>query len=401
MPKKLELNEDLIARFKAKMGEDVSVEDFAIYKVRGISTEPLNKMASIYDGGKCTVLTVAQLVDKVANTNTNVGIAYNHDGEMLNVGRAFYAELGNEGAETVGYFYLALLKNDETNDVIKKLENGVLDEVSVNFKATHVNCSKCGWDYMGEDSDDSNWWDQTCANGHTVGVDGTHLELDGVDNFFEISIVNQGAAHNPKVLSSYTRSLFSQDDVRRLAASNKSPYIYITSLSTKMENDMTEEIKQEAEEVKPAEQAAEEVKPAEQAAEEVKPAEQETEEVKPAEQEAEEVKPAEQEAEEVKPAEQEEALANMQKELEAVKAEKEQVLSAYREQVKKVMVALNKTEVEIPESLDGISKLLEDNNATLLSAIPVGGVSKSANADKTQTLSCGYTKDQLKAFQVN
>ena len=383
MANKTALTDYLVQRFSAKMGDSASIDNFAIYKVKAISTERLSKPYSLYDNAECTPSTVFSLSNIVANTDTNVGVVYNHDTMMLNVGRAFHAEFSQEeNGKAVAYVYLAIMKTSETVDLIKKIDNSVLDEVSVNFKATHIKCSECGWDYNGEDADESNWWEMTCANGHKVGIDGCHVVLDGVDLFFEISIVNQGAAKNPKILNSYTKENMVKNEGYQMAASNKPSYMYVTRLNTRLENTM--------EELENKEPAKEETVPAEPAKEETVPAE-------PAPQ-------VDEEKEELKA-----ALARVEAEknelaekLKVADDEKTQVLSAYRSEVKKVMVALNKTEIEIPESLDGISKLLEDSKATLLSAIPVGGVSQEVKPKTKdhEVIVNGLTKAQLSAFQV-
>ena len=413
MANKTALTDYLVQRFSAKMGDSASIDNFAIYKVKAISTERLSKPYSLYDNAECTPSTVFSLSNIVANTDTNVGVVYNHDTMMLNVGRAFHAEFSQEeNGKAVAYVYLAIMKTSETVDLIKKIDNSVLDEVSVNFKATHIKCSECGWDYNGEDADESNWWEMTCANGHKVGIDGCHVVLDGVDLFFEISIVNQGAAKNPKILNSYTKENMVKNEGYQMAASNKPSYMYVTRLNTRLENTMEElENKEPAkEETVPAEPAKEETVPAEPAKEETVPTEPAKEETVPAEPAKEETVPAEpapqvdEEKEELKA-----ALARVEAEknelaekLKVADDEKTQVLSAYRSEVKKVMVALNKTEIEIPESLDGISKLLEDSKATLLSAIPVGGVSQEVKPKTKdhEVIVNGLTKAQLSAFQV-
>ena len=90
--------------------------------------------------------------------------------------------------------------------------------------------------------------------------------------------------------------------------------------------------------------------------------------------------------------------------MQQITSEKAEVLNAYRGEVKKVMVALNKTDVEVPENLDGISKLLNDSQATLAAAIPVGGLSQPAMKETKTSVrgifAAGFTKAQLSAFQV-
>ena len=96
-----------------------------------------------------------------------------HNDDDLNIGRAFSARLAiDDNNSTAMYATCAILRDEESDKVINKIENNVLDEVSVQFLSEHAYCSECHWDYMGEDATFENWWDKTCANGHVIGVDG-------------------------------------------------------------------------------------------------------------------------------------------------------------------------------------------------------------------------------------
>ena len=177
MTKQVEITDDILAKFKAKFGEEVDINNFYVFQCRAISTEPVHQ-GSIYDGAVLGSDILSSMADKINNTNENIGIHVMHNDNDLNIGRAFSAELGvSDNGHTALYALCALLKGDDNDSIINRIENNVLDEVSVQFLAEHAYCSECHWDYMGEEATFENWWDKTCANGHTVGVDGCHLEL--------------------------------------------------------------------------------------------------------------------------------------------------------------------------------------------------------------------------------
>ena len=415
MAKTISMDDLVLSRFKEKFGEEASPEQFAIYKVKAISTEPLRTPGRIFDGGHLVMSVITEMCDIVNNTRENIGVHVQHNSMDLNIGRVFSAEVQGEMA----YMYLAILNNDENKSIIEKLDTNVLDEVSVSVKCKKLLCSKCGFDYYGDEATFENWMEHTCNEGHTVGVDGCYVIGEGgVDYFEEVSIVNQGAARQAKVIGKLKQRDVYETPFGQLAAAKGNSRIFAIQLTQHLENETMEEKEEIKQEEAPVEEVKEEETPA--PAEEVK----EEETPAPAEEVKEEETPTPAPAEEVKeeetptPAPAEEADAELKKELEETKAElekvkaelqqitseKAEVLNAYRGEVKKVMVALNKTDVEVPENLDGISKLLNDSQATLAAAIPVGGLSQPAMKETKTSVrgifAAGFTKAQLSAFQV-
>ena len=76
-------------------------------------------------------------------------------------------------------------------------------------------------------------------------------------------------------------------------------------------------------------------------------------------------------------------------------------LTELKKEIEKVLVASGETNLNVPEDLDGMSKLLSDRQQILASLVPAGGVSVPASGKNgMEKLVCGYTEEQLKAFQV-
>lgn len=197
--KRLQMTPALIAQIKAAVGEDVDPSGFAVFEVIAINSLPLpGKDGSIFERAQITPLTLRQMVDSVEGGNT-LPLILNHDMSGLPVGRVFKAAL--HSAPTGELEMRALFYVDGTNaELADKIDAGSLDEVSVGFLASQLLCSECGWDYRGEEAGWTNFMERTCGNGHTIGTDGVHLNLVGLQTFSELSLVTRGAASKPKIV---------------------------------------------------------------------------------------------------------------------------------------------------------------------------------------------------------
>lgn len=402
MSKDIILSPELIEKFHQKFGADVDYNNFYIIKVRAISTEPVHQN-TIFDGAVLSGPSIHEMKDLINYTDENIGVLTMHDSSELNVGRVFYAEVADEGGPTALYAYLAILKTDDTKDLIAKIDNNVLDEVSVSFTPKHAVCSKCDFDYMGEEADIMNWLTQTCPEGHTIGVDGCHLNLSGIEHFSEISIVNRGAATHAKILQEKSTPHYSEEELQELAASANVAELYVATFTNKLEKKMTVEKTNEILlDEKIAELQAEnaELKKSLDLAEKVKDLEGKLE--------ASYAKVAEltetlAKAEEEKEA----AVAEKSAEIETLKDEKAEqetklsgAMNFIKAEVQKVLVASGEPNLSVPEDLDGIANLLAERQQMLASLIPAGGVSATAKTKNNAELFAGYTEAQLKAFQV-
>lgn len=197
--KRLPMTPALIAQIKAAVGEDVDPEGFAVFEVIAVNSLPLpGKDGSIFERAQITPLTLRQMVDSIEGGN-HLPLIMNHNMESVPVGRVFKAALS--AAQTGEIEMRALFYVDQTNaELAAKIDAGSLDETSVGFLASQLLCSECGWDYRGEDAGWSNFMDRTCENGHTIGSDGVHLNLVGLQTFSELSLVTRGAASKPKIV---------------------------------------------------------------------------------------------------------------------------------------------------------------------------------------------------------
>lgn len=429
MTKRVVLNETIISKMKSVLGEDISPDNYVVYKARAISTEAISKRGSdLLNGATPTENFIRSIVAMANEPQKNVSVHTMHDDWCLSIGRVFDMwEVVEFDSVHAAYAYLAILKNDENKEVIEKIDGGILDEVSIGFEIKSGKCSVCGWDFfdndLSEDDKFEHLWNATCTNGHVMGKDGAHLVLDTPKSFSEISIVNQGAAHKAKIQEIAKFSLSFEDakkDAKSLLAK-----VGNTTVLTKLESKMTEEemtAKFAEMEAKLADMSAklsssEDPAPAaaEPAPEGDKPAEAPADEgdKKPAEAPADEGnKPAEATAEAAHADKEEdkhedEKVKALEAEVEKLKAEKEGLASelatakaTFAEEVNKALVAADKEKVSAETELSAMAKALHDANVTL-AAIPVDGrAAAAAKADDEEAPTFyGMKINQLNAFK--
>lgn len=198
--KRIPLTPELIADIKAAVGDDVDVDErYAVFESISLNTLPLpGKGGTIFEKATISLLTLTQMVNSI-NGGNHLPLIHNHNINSIPVGRVFKAGLSLDergGAEFRTLWYL-----DPTEAALAdKVDAGSLDEVSVQFLATQILCSECDFDYRGADATWANFRERTCANSHTIGVDGVHVRLVGLEVFTELSLVTRGAANKPKIV---------------------------------------------------------------------------------------------------------------------------------------------------------------------------------------------------------
>lgn len=197
--KQLSLTPQLIQLIKDRVGPDTATDGIAVFEAIALNTKPLpGKNGSLHEQAKVAPITLRQMADSIRGGN-HLPLVSDHQLMGEPKGRIFDADLhyeGNGELELRVLFYL-----DSTEDrLIAKLNSASLDEVSVSFMPTAFLCSECGWDYFDPDATSENFYERTCANGHTIGENGVHADLVGLSEFIEVSLVARGAADKPKIV---------------------------------------------------------------------------------------------------------------------------------------------------------------------------------------------------------
>lgn len=222
MTKKLSITPAIEAAIAKSTDGSVDASNVSVYECIALNTLPLGKKGTLFQGGRVSETTLRQMADYL-NAGKFVPLHNNHDQTSggLPVGRVFMGEVNVRPDGIAELRTLFYLPNTET-ELINKIEGGAIEEVSAGLQALHLNCSECGFDYRGPDATFSNIWECTCENGHTVGENGVHVILNGMDRYMEQSLVSLGAANNAKILSR-TKSILGQETYQQLAASGIPP----------------------------------------------------------------------------------------------------------------------------------------------------------------------------------
>jgi hypothetical protein len=98
------------------------------------------------------------------------------------------------------------------------IDNGTINQVSVGMQPAALNCSVCGFDYLGADATMNNLWGLTCNDGHTIGDAATYAVIDGMSSFFELSLVGKAAVIGARIVGP-SESRLQGNTQFRLAAS--------------------------------------------------------------------------------------------------------------------------------------------------------------------------------------
>lgn len=236
MSKRLDLTPKIIAAIARSTDGSVDPTSVSVFECSAFNTMPVSKKGTLFHGARATENTLLQMADYL-NAGTNfVPLHVLHDqGYELPVGRTFAGEVVDDGNGNKALRTLFYLPNTET-ELIGKIETGTLEEVSVGLKTQHMNCSECGFDYLGAEATFDNLWGQHCNNDHFIGEEGVHVILSGLDRFLELSLVSLGAAKGAKIVSRVKSLMGEATYNQQLAASGIAPEattLFLTSTTPK------------------------------------------------------------------------------------------------------------------------------------------------------------------------
>lgn len=234
MAKNLNISPRIEELIKAAVGDDeIDLGQLSVFEAFFANTRPISKRGSIFDGAQISRSTLTAMAEYV-NTGNSVPLHTLHrQSNELPVGRVFHAtvEDDSDGNSSLrGLFYIPTSEED----LIAGINIDTLDEVSVGLKSKKLLCSDCGFDFFGPDAGFMHLFDRTCDENHTVGEDGCHVQLVGLDLWAELSLVSKGAANNPKILSR-SKAIFDNEIRERLAASGVTPEAVVLFATCKEE----------------------------------------------------------------------------------------------------------------------------------------------------------------------
>lgn len=216
---------------------NADISNFSVFEANAVTTLPLRK-AGFYKDGRISRGVLGEMADLVNQKGQAIPMHIMHMASNdLPLGRVFEAALVDDpttGETSLRSLFYIPNTDPEKAKLITDIENSIIDEVSVSILTKHATCSECGWDYYGEDASFINFFALTCDNGHEIGKDGVHVRLNGLDKWFELSLVNRGGAQDAKILSRARQSL-GQDGLEKMAASGEKPLdVRLLTLTEKM-----------------------------------------------------------------------------------------------------------------------------------------------------------------------
>ena len=138
--------------------------------------------------------------------NAGVDVHFNHNTYQFQAGKSTWAKLVRNKVNAE-FYILAGLDDINSDDVIRRMDEGVVDSLSIGFVGGDFYCDLCEDEKM-EFRDDGWWFVRMCANGHKLGrmvKDGKKeklvtAEVRGKVNLREFSVVNRGADPSAKMI---------------------------------------------------------------------------------------------------------------------------------------------------------------------------------------------------------
>lgn len=213
----------IIERLRGAFGAEVDVEDMAVFEVIALNNLPLRKKHPLYEGAVAQDSLLRDLSARINEESAPLHVM--HRTGTLPFGRVFDAKLNGQEVRAL----VALSKKTQA-DLIADMDQGIIDQVSVNVLPKQILCSDCGWDYLGEDSGIENIYLGHCGNDHVLRQDGVHAKLHGLDLLAEVSLVNSGGAQNARI-QARDQQVYAAPEFQRLAASGHSPALLIADLT--------------------------------------------------------------------------------------------------------------------------------------------------------------------------
>ena len=234
--KQLHKTPDIIARLQEAVGDGVDISNHAVFEAISLNTLPIRKRHPLYTDAIHSKHFLSEMAAQVKAESLPIYLMHDSNAPTP-FGRVFYAEV----VDTMGVSELRTLfwvDQKSHADVVEKVDNGTVDQVSVSVLPKSLACSECGFDFLGDSSDlFDNVLSGTCDKGHIMGEDGAHAVSQNLDSWFEMSLVGRGGARGARILSRDEQRLGSTT-FPRLAASGVDLLSIITLVASAEPLDM-------------------------------------------------------------------------------------------------------------------------------------------------------------------
>lgn len=218
----------IIARLKAAIGSDQSVDDLVVFEAIALNNRPLRKRSTLYNGAVAQRSLLLEMALALESESRPVQIM--HDGSQLPIGRVFHGQVVDDADTELRVLFWV---DKEHQDKIRQIDNGTIDQVSVGILPKQIICSADGFDFLSPEASFENIFTGTTPDGHKVGENGVYNKLVGLEAFFEISLVGQGGAQNARIVNA-DQSHFAPH-IKALAASISLDRLALTATATTTE----------------------------------------------------------------------------------------------------------------------------------------------------------------------
>ncbi|WP_419902122.1 hypothetical protein [Kiloniella sp.] len=398
MPKSLEITDQIKQRIvKATGDEQFDFDGVVVFETILADSRPLKQKGSLFDRGRITHNTLEKMT-VIPNGGQTIPLHTLHRyGGELPVGRVFYAETRRTSEDEVelrGQFFIGKNKTELVTDI----ENSTLNSVSIGLRGEKLLCSECGWDFKGEDANFSHLYNRTCANDHTIGEDGAHIRISGVEAWNETSLVSNGAVESAKI-ASRAKAQLSSEAIEQLAASDTPYEATLVTAEFKETDTMSGQNKGEnitlSEAITPMVTQMAELS-AKNGSLTTEKADLELK-LNASTKEVEDLKAANVELQKKLEASDAEAIEKAKSDLEASNTSLKKAASFIKENVSAALVASGKSADDVPENLDDQIKAFADAKIQLHQSLPADGVSVEASGGSGET----EQKRDVSAFKTN
>ena len=216
----IELTAEMAARIE-KLIPGSNLGDITAFEAVALNYLPIRKLHPIYQAAVAQPSMMQKMSERTDREQVPLYAQHNDYGSPL--GFVFNAQIVD--SELRVQF---ALDNGEA-DFLRKVQNGTYAQVSVSNLAEQILCSECKWDYLGEEATFENFYGGICGNDHKLRENGVHAELHGLQNWFELSLVDIGGVAGAKIIPPGSAKL-QANHLKVLAASGHPDKVHMISL---------------------------------------------------------------------------------------------------------------------------------------------------------------------------
>ena len=220
-----EKNSRVKQKLQALLGSKFDLSTLAVFEGLANDTLPIKNAGGMYNNSRMTKAYLEGMATKVQNGEFVPIIKLHNQHGSLPVGRIFDSATFTSSVSEEDHDLHILFYVDQKSepDLVNKLENGTIAEISTGSSPSSLQCSSCGYDFLASEDNKRRLWagknyTPLCSEGHQWGVGGNHLKLASLASWKETSAVTRGAVTRAHILSEKELRLATQSGEINLAA---------------------------------------------------------------------------------------------------------------------------------------------------------------------------------------